>query len=345
MAYTYVVAMYLLFAVLREWRLKTLWALPMYRGEDWFFDARIGADHPERPRLLRQYRAWMLGTAVVVEVLACADFFVFGSLSHLVWVQAPLTWGLAAARRLILRGFVLQARDLTSPPADGPCGLSLRPRRLGDYSSPRFEIANSICACGALAVIVMAGRPWLILPVELIVYYEIGALLWKLALLRRPVPLPAGGAEEYLHLAEDAFRHVMRSIDWARAACTSVLVIVAAKVTWWTAWAAHEDILVMAMIAGLVVMTFAMLFAQGRRGRTLLAKAKELQVPAWRRRLPDPENLHWGGLVYRNADNPAVVVDGGPLRFAVNVVNKATYLYVAYWIGLAFLMAKLVENL
>ena len=76
------------------------------------------------------------------------------------------------------------------------------------------------------------------------------------------------------------------------------------------------------------------------RGRVLMQRLKALQVPPLpRRRLADPENLRLGGFIYCNSDNPAVVVDGGPLHMAVNVLNKVTYVYVIYWAGWVMLVS------
>ena len=53
-------------------------------------------------------------------------------------------------------------------------------------------------------------------------------------------------------------------------------------------------------------------------------------------RLPAYRGAEW----FANSENPAVLVDGGPRRCAVNVVNKTTYVYLADWIGLAFLLVR-----
>jgi hypothetical protein len=53
--------------------------------------------------------------------------------------------------------------------------------------------------------------------------------------------------------------------------------------------------------------------------------------------------LRLGGFIYCNPDNPAVVVDGGPLHMAVNVLNKVTYVYVIYWAGWVMLASMVAR--
>jgi hypothetical protein len=107
----------------------------------------------------------------------------------------------------------------------------------------------------------------------------------------------------------------------------------------WRPWRPQIGLafLALSLAAGLAIAAYAV-----RRAQPLAARVKALQGPlVLRRGLNDPENLGLGGFVYWNADNPAVFVSGGPLRLAVNLLSKNTYLYVAYWIGLAVLMVRM----
>jgi len=329
---------FLLLALARATALRVLWRLPGARGEDWFFDARI-MDKAARARLLRRYRGRLLGAALVVEALALADLVLFPTASHLLRVQVPLTLLHAVARWLVLRAFLLRARDL-APPAAQRLVLSLKPRRLADYSSPGFELANAAVVAAALVGIARTAWPADALPAAFLVHVQLGGLLWKHALLRRPVPLPADRSEDYLRLAEDALRFGARGIDRIRGLCSGVLLIVAARGAWWRHWSPRADALALLVLAGGFAAFLAAGVRHARRGRALIERSRELPAAARRTRLPDPENLRLGGLVYCNAGNPAVVVDGGRLRFAVNVANRATYVYAAYWLGLALLLAR-----
>lgn len=334
-------ALCLVLAALRTWRVRSLLALPAYRGPDWFFDAHVPEHHPARPRLVRQYRAWTIWPALLVEAIALADVLTFATLAHVAFVHGPLTWALAAFRRVVLRNFLLRARDLAAPAAGAKRVSSLRPRLLRDVSSPLFEVANGAAVAVALALIARSGQGSLAQPAAIVLYFQLGAVLWKASLLRRPIPLPAERSQDYLRLVDEATRAALRSIDQVRAATTGVLGLVAARAAFGAAFERHADAIVLGTLAAVVLLALAMLVAQARFGRRLLGRAREFAVPAGRPPLADPENLMLGGLAYRNADNPAVVVDGGPLRFAVNVLNKVTWFYVAWWLGLAVLLAQL----
>jgi hypothetical protein len=345
MWYGWVVVIYLCWVLARAWDLKMLLALPGYRGGEWFFGVHFGPQSAERARLLRGYRRWMWAVSLAGELLALADVVYFGTAAHLIRVQLPLLLAIVAIRRLLLRGFALRARDLAAPPADARVAFSLKPRRLAEYTNRTFEALNGAAALGALAAIVASGRQSQFLVALVLVYLQAGLLLLKIRWLRSPVALPADRSDEALRLVEDAFRVRLRNADAQRAVMTFLLAVVAVKAAFWDAWMARTQSIALILLPLLMAAGLTSLAVQARRGRALRERAKALQMPIARRRLLDPENLRLAGLVYCNAENPAVVVDGGPLRFAVNVVNRNTYLYAGYWIGLAALMAKLAGGL
>lgn len=341
-----VLVIYLFWAVLRWWRLKVSLELPRSRGAGWFLDVNLGPESADPTRLLRQYRQWMLGATIATELLAITDVVWFGTRSHLVFVQAPLALLLAAVRRLLTRGFQLRARELAEPSATGAGAMySLKPREMADYSNGLFEAINLAAAMVAVGVIFSVARQSEFLSAFLILYLQGGLLLKKYALLQRPVALPTQGSEEYLQLAEESFQFMMRAIDSWRGFITVMLAILAVKVKLWDAWMAQERTIGGALLLTNMAAMAALIWWKTRRGWALLARAKKMRGPAVTRKLWDPENLHLGGLVYCNADNPAVAVDGGPLRFAVNVVNRNTYVYAGYWMGLMALLLAVAKRM
>jgi hypothetical protein len=298
--------------------------------------------------LERQYRRWIIVATAGIEVLALTDLVLFGTrISHLILVQTPLVFVLAAIRKLLLRGFVLRARELAEPRTDERAGAvySLKPRRVSDYSNGFFEAVNFAVSVAAVCVIFSIARESQFVPAFLILYVEGGILLWKHALLQRPVALPKEDTEEYLRLAEDAFRMMLRTLDAWRGVMTGFLVLLVIKVKFWNAWMARAQLVGTLLLFTTLAMTMLIIWRQKQKGQALVARAKALQSPMVRRKLADPENLHLGGLVYCNADNPAVAVDGGPLRFAVNVVNRNTYIYLGYWMGLAALLLLIARRM
>ena len=338
---------YFFWAFFRWWALKILLKLPTLRGEGWFVDVELGVESEARKRLAKQYRNWVILATAATELLALADAVWFGKMSHLLYVQAPLVFVLAAVRRLLLRGFVLRARELAAQPPGDEARLlySLKPRRVSDYSNGTFETINLLTALAALGVIFSVARESQFLPAFVILYLEGGVMLKKYALLQNPVALPAEGPEAHLRLAEDAFRLGLRTLDYWRGAMTLFLVVVAVKVKLWDAWMAREQAVGAVVLAFTMALAMALVARQMRGRKAILEQAKKLQGPAVGRKLRDPQNLHMGGLVYCNADNPAVAVDGGPLRFAINVVNRNTYVYAGYWVGLVALLMAIAKRM
>jgi uncharacterized membrane protein len=149
------------------------------------------------------------------------------------------------------------------------------------------------------------------------------------------VILPAERADEYLALVEETFRSNWHTLDGARAVVTLLMLILPLQAMYGGAWSEHGRTITAIpipapMIAWLIVMTL-----RGRRVTArLLARLREFHPPAFPSQTPDPTRLGLAGFVYWNADDPAIVVDGGPLRLAINVAHRTTYLYLAYWIVL-----------
>jgi hypothetical protein len=332
----FVVAGYLFLAAVRWLALPPLLRLATHRGANWFFDVDLSADVDARNRLLRGYRRAMLATSIAFELAALADVLAFGALSHVLYIQIPLLFGVGAARRIVLRKYVLTARELRAPVAGERVAFSLVPRRLAAYTSRTFELCNAAIALASLAVVYRAGHSPLFLIAFLVLYVHAGLLLWKARMVRQRVVLPADRADEYLALVEEAFRSGMRTLDGARAVVTFMMLMLALRATYWDAWRERTQTIAAILIPALMLAWLVVMTTRGRRVTAmLLARAREFRPPAMPRRTPDPARLGLAGFVYWNADDPAIVVDGGPLRFAINVANRDMYVYLAYWIVLA----------
>jgi hypothetical protein len=158
---------------------KPLLRLATHRSAGWLFDVQLDTDPDTRNRLLHDCRRAILGTSIAFELAALADFIVFGTRSHLLYVQLPMLFGAGVARRIVLRKFLLTTRQLRLPAADERIAFSRVPRRLADYTSRTFELCNATISAAALAVVIRAGRPLLLLFTVLVLYLQVGPLLWK----------------------------------------------------------------------------------------------------------------------------------------------------------------------
>ncbi|MBV8516290.1 MAG: hypothetical protein JO197_02705 [Acidobacteria bacterium] len=342
----FVLAAYAFLAIVRWLGLPPLLRLATHRGRDWFFDVELRDDLAVRDRFVCDYRRAMFATSIAFELAALADLVVFRAWSHILYVQMPLLLGVGVARRIVLRKYVLTARERRVPASGERVAFSLVPRRLVDYTSRTFELCNAAIALASLAVIDRAGRSPMFLVAFLVLYLHAGLLLWKARLVRQRVVLPADRADEYLELVDEAFRAGMRTFDGARSVVTFFLLMLAVRATYWDAWRERTQTITAIAIPVLMVAWLVVMTTRGRRvTATLLARAREFRPPAIPRFTPDPARLGLAGFVYWNADDPAVVVDGGPLRLSINVANRYTYVYLAYWIVLALQVRALAGAL
>jgi catechol 2,3-dioxygenase-like lactoylglutathione lyase family enzyme len=334
---------YVVWVVLRVGSLARLLAVATLRGDQWFFDAPLGdpGTGAAAARLRDLYRRWLILTAVAIEVLALAGAVLYHQPSHLILVQLPLFVVWFVVRWFILRSFMVRARELVAPPRE-KVAYSLKPRYLRDYTDRTFEIVNGTFLLGALTVLAHSAdrREWI--AGALITYIAVGLFLWKAAALRHPVVLPPEKTDDYLQLADDAMRIELRMRDTLRAVMTGMLVMTAVSAAAPDSWRPWRPYVALGFLMATAATAVALAVSAARQRQPLIARVKALQGPlVLRRGLHDPENLGLGGFVYWNADNPAVFVSGGPLRLAVNLLNKSTYLYAAYWIGLAILMVRM----
>src|SRR5204862_6133708 len=94
-----------------------------------------------------------------------------------------------------------------------------------------------------------------------------------------------------------------------------------------------------------IVLAFAIVLAAAfgglaRHRRRRTARQRELRPVEAFAAPPkplDPERYYLGGLLYYNAENPAVFV-AGPWAVAVNLAQARAYLYAAYVTGLVLLV-------
>ena len=332
---------YIAWFLARVWGLKRRITLPALRGEGWFFDVPPAADGHAASRLRREYERTLVTASLVVEVLALADALYFARLSHLVLVQLPLFLVLTAIHHLVVRRAIGRARLLVAP-APEPVAYSLKVRRLRDYTHPPFEVLVGSVTLGWLAIAL--PDPDLLRVVLVAAYIHVGLLLLKGALVRRPVVLPTDHTDEYVRLVGDATRAGLRIIDTQRAFMTFLLAVAASTRFLPASLERWRPQIGLAFLTTSLAIAVAVSLAAARRSRGIADRLKALGGPiALHRGLRDPENLRLGGFVYWNADNPAVVVSGGPLLFAVNLLNKRTYAYAAYALGFVVLMVRFAD--
>jgi hypothetical protein len=210
---------------------------PLLRGRDWFFNVRVRDGFYDDPgkTILRQYWLRML-IPFAVDVPWAIWIFETGKLYQLN-LQILVVAALIHLNHLVSKGIAeRQARAYAVPESTRPAervALSLAPRRLRDYTNPRFE--------GALALVSIASLGWLtryyltsplhpsarlVFGVPLFqLYAQAGMLIVKRAAISWPSAVPQDHADEHMRAAEERRRYYVKFWDWSRAASVSTLAL------------------------------------------------------------------------------------------------------------------------
>jgi hypothetical protein len=287
----YVIAFYALFWPLRINGCVRRGRQPLLRGRDWFFDVRVRDGFYEGPgrRILRHYWLRML-IPFAVDVPWAIWAFGTGNLfqlNYLVLVAAALIH----VNHLVSKGIAeRQARVYAIPESTQPASrvaLSLAPRRLRDYTDPKFEWALGVVSFVALAWLTRyyLASPFqpsarLVFGVPLFqLYVMVGMLIIKRAVIGWPSPVPQDHADEHMRAAEERRRFQVKLWDWGRASAVSALAI------WPFAIALPRqtsDRLLNAWLAALIVLgVIATVIVETKRKRVanLMALATPVALP------------------------------------------------------------------
>ena len=323
-----------------------LWNIPFYYGADRFFGLPVPA--PAYRPLLHRFRVWIY-LPCGPEILAAVAAYLWGGLPALFVEQAAVYILAQFYFPLLAIHTVRQAKWLALGDSWKPVAsvaLSLKVRRLRDYSSLPFELAVVLGTIAALALFLACepfrqpGPPphlmgYLALCV-LAFYLQGGGLLIKHGLVKWRMWLPGERTEEYLRWREAVLHFYLWICDYLRGVSTLALVIFASA-AYFRGTGHVERVLPTAQVGAAGIILGA--FIGARRHRKMAALWKTLQPLEDFSAPPqaiDPREFFLGGLCYSSADNPSLLVPG-PLVYAVNLANLRVYLYLAYFAGLVFL--------
>jgi len=233
----YIVAFYAMFWPVRINGCLRRGRQPLLRGRDWFFNVRVQDGFYEGPgrAILRQYWLRML-IPFAVDIPWAVWAFETGRLYQLNFlvlaVSALIHVNHLASKAIAER----QAEAYAVPESTQPVArvaLSLEPRRLRDYTNPRFERALAIVSIAALAWLTRYYRASPLHPSARLVfgvplymlYIQAGMLIVKRAAIGWPSPVPQDHAEEHMRAAEERRRYHVKVWDWGRAATVSSIAM------------------------------------------------------------------------------------------------------------------------
>jgi hypothetical protein len=336
--------------------LVRFWQAPFSFGPDRFFGLPVAAE--ARQPLLRRYRR-SLFAPVLLEASCLAADVAWGNAFHIFLEQVAALVVVRVFYSFVAVYFIRQGKWLAVEDSWTPVAsvaLSLKARRLADYTNTRLEIALVVGTATAVvllaqhylnrsASLAMAAGGWQArhnvrefeLPV-IFVYLQLGGLLAKHGLVKWRMWLPGERTEEYLRWREQVLRYLMWICDYFRGLLTASLLLDAAVVVSyataaapWVRYAGSFLLLATAIAGALPGVRLR------RRMAALFAALQPLQdFSSPPQRLP-PSGFHLGGLVYYDRENPSLFVPG-PLVLALNLADRRACLYFAYLTGFPFLM-------
>jgi hypothetical protein len=210
---------------------------PLLRGRDWFFNVRVRDGFYDGPgkTILRQYWLRIL-IPFAVDVPWAIWIFETGKLYQLNF-QILVVAALIHLNHLVSKGIAeRQAAAYVVPESTRPAArvaLSLAPRRLRDYTNPRFERALALVSIASLGWLTryyltspLHPSARLVFGVPLFqLYAQAGMLIVKRAAIGWPSAVPQDHADEHLRAAEERRRYYVKFWDWSRAASVSTLAL------------------------------------------------------------------------------------------------------------------------
>ncbi len=322
------------------------WKQPLVRGEEWFFNVRVqpGFYEGEGRNLLNRYRLQMLATAAIELPLALA-FIVTGHMQYLPWLILAMAAVVHVNHLFNVEAAQRNARPFAVPGEDQPVSAMLLPlqtRRLRDYTNPRIEALILLSSMLAITWLVrfylqspathsfrmVFGMPLIVL------YYQLGFMLLKNALVGWSAPIPKVQAEEHLNAREQRRKLYLHASDGGRIMVTTALVLWPFVVG---APAARQELFV--KVHFLVLMVMVIIFGIWKEmGRNSVLKA---MVRARPMKMPDLLNAQPAGwpVCYQPA-TPTLLVRVAR-GYSLNLANRFTLLGAGYLAGFLALIVIL----
>lgn len=345
--YDAVIALYILFWVLRVYGCIRRGRQPLLRGPEWFFDVHVqpGFYEGDGKKILHRYWLRMLVPFAVDIPLAIAIF-----LSGRIWLLNLLIVFLSALIHLnhvfSVHDAERQARAFATEASARPVktmALSLWPRRLGDYTNWNVEAAiitaHTLAGFWLVRYFLTApqhasARVVFAAPVFLL-YVQFGMLFIKQMIVRWRIPLPQSGAAELIEAREEARRFYLQVCDWGRAILTAAFLFSPVKLT--AAPANANRIATMWLVALIATAVVAISWVEIGR-KQLLASALRGD-PAT---LPDlaGHGAIAGALLCYQPDVPMLIVKGAR-GYSLNLANHLAQIAAVYLAGLVALFAML----
>jgi hypothetical protein len=322
------------------------WRQPLLRGAEWFFNVHVqdGFYAAEGKRLLRDYRLRMMAS-FVLELPVALFLIATGRYLYLMLLVLVMILVVHVAHVYNVDYAERQARPFAVPEAEQPVAsvaLSLKTRRLRDYSNRALEIVIALASVGTFAWLLFvyltsAPRPgfaWVFGRALLYLYVQLGFLLVKLIVLAWRSPVPRSQAEEYLQAREEQRSAYLRSCDINRVIVTIALVACPFLLKLSPQNASRYSAI---GTAAAVALGLALLAWQEIRRKRLLQIALRVRPV----RFPDLLSGSAPGWPVCFQPSVPMLVLKGARGYSLNLANSLAQWSAAYLAGLAVLLALL----
>lgn len=342
----FIVIYYGLFTLVRIRGMVRRWRQPLVRGPEYFLNVRVQPDFysGEGRKILHRY--WMrLFIPWAFEIPCILAIVRSGRYEYFAWLMIALGILIYLNHLFSVDLGERQARKLAVPEAELPVAsvlLSLHPRRLSDYTTPRVEQLIAFATAGVFAwciwyyVHAPAGASFAFvfgMPL-LFTYAQAGFIFVKSGIVAWRTPIPQLHAEEHLAAREAARKFYLK-------VCDRVRIVYAGQMLFWPALVTATPENRMQRFAwfsvGLIAIAIVLTVCH-EQGRHAVLKKNIRAVPV---KMPNFAGSEFSGWFFCYQPAVPMLLIRGTRGYCLNFANRLTQLGVAYVAGFFALLATL----
>src|SRR5580704_1770822 len=320
---------------------------PLLRGPEWFFNVHVQPDFYSGAgrELLHRYWLRML-IPFAVDIPIAIAIFRSGRLQLLSFLMLALCAIIHINHSYSVDLAERQARPFGVADAEQPVAtvaLSIKPRRVRDYSNQTFEW---ILTLSTAAAFLWLARYYLAAPEHhdmrrvfgmpvVFLYFQLGIYWVKRVIVSWRTPVPQVQAAEHLEAREETRKHYLRMCDLYRVSAAATILFCAAVIN--MSPAKFDGVFRIWFYGWTVFSVLAAIWVEIRRKQLvkLALRARPVKLPDF---LGESEIAKWPVCYQPSA--PMLMLRGAR-GYSLNMANTLAYLGAAYMVGLVALFALL----
>jgi hypothetical protein len=336
--------------------MRRLWRLPLKNGEGFFLAQRVGPGFYREAGvpLMQRYHV-ALFVPLVLDVPLVSWLAATQRYAHLFFEQFIMMMVTLVVYNVMVVHFTYRAMAVAGIEEDRPVTvqLSMSPRRLRDFTNRAVEAVIAVVVLLSLATLAhdyswSARESWnkaayhafqrgVVITIW-ILYFQVGLLLLKSVFVRWRMPLPVNRTEDFRRWRSAWLTYHLKLFDAVRVLAALALLSSTLSMAFVKGWT-RPSIIIAGGLWILILVVYTVYIAREQRRMVVVEReVKPIElVKEFPRRAVSKGRFFAGGLLYFNRDNPGVLVRsaGG---IAINMAHPSTYVWPAYFIGLATLM-------